>query len=103
MGTHEDLYSAHALDLHMLYFGDSVTFTPVGGSGSSVTAQVLDLPDDVRFIGRRFRVRVSQVALADGVPGAKVTDSDGTWRVAFASIAHGGSYDLDCELLQLNG
>jgi len=98
---HEDTYEAKALDQHFRYFGDSVTFTPVGGSGTSVDAQVMDLPDDARFVGRRFRVRVSQVANAR--LGAKVTHGSDTFRVVETTLAQGGSLDLDCEILQKRG
>lgn len=98
---HETHYSHGALEHHFRYFGDSVTYRPLGGSGTSIEAQVMDLPDNPEVIGRRFRVRASDVATPR--PGDEITDSDGTWVVKFTSRPHGGSLDLDCELHQLEG
>jgi len=78
--------------------GVSVTYTPIGGSGVTVTAVVSDLPDDDELVGRRFNVAVAEVAA--GKPGDLVTDSDGVWRVFATGRPIGGRYELDCEIHQ---
>ena len=101
MGMHETAYEHSALEQHFRYFGDAVTYTPLGGAALSITAQVMDLPDGSEFIGRRFRVRSSEVTSAD--VGDTITTAEGSWKVVEVSRIHGGSYDLYCEHYQPRG
>lgn len=77
-------------------WGEAVTYTPAGGSGSAITATFGELPDEDFHRKRRYTVQTSEVATS--LRGDTVTDAAaGLWMVWRQEDAIGGLRHLECK------
>lgn len=97
MSTLGDIIAAGLSPVMVEVWGDSIDYTPAGGSvNSGISAMSAELPDEDFHRKRRYTIQTSDQATS--ARGDAITDGSDTWIVWRQEDAIGGLRHLECKL-----